>query len=130
MIRTRSLPQRYTTALSNGRQEVFADAPIEKGGGGAGLGAHELLEAALAVCINMTVRMHADRHKVPLSSVTTRVSIQRPDGHTVRFDYGIELSGPLSAAQREELEAAARACPVRQTLSKHLEFRAMAEQSA
>jgi putative redox protein len=130
MIRTRSLPQRYTTALSNGRQEVFADAPIEKGGGGAGLGAHELLEAALAVCINMAVRMHADQHTIPLSSVTTRVSIQRPDGHTVRFDYGIELSGPLSAAQREELEAAARACPVRQTLSKHLEFRAMAEQSA
>jgi uncharacterized OsmC-like protein len=56
MIRTQSLPRAYQTAFSNGRHEIVADAPIDKGGGGTAFGAHELLEASLAVCINMAVR--------------------------------------------------------------------------
>jgi len=44
MMRTQSLPQAHRTAVGNGRHEIVADAPINKGGGGA----HELLEAVLA----------------------------------------------------------------------------------
>lgn len=130
MIRTRSLPQPYTTAVTNERQEIVADAPVEKGGDSAGLGAHDLLEAALAVCINMAIRMYADKHAIPLEGVTTSVSIRRPDPQTVCFDYSLELNGPLNTEQRAQLEAAARACPVRQTLSKRLEFRALTQHSA
>lgn len=56
MISTRSLQERYQTIASNSRHELAADAPAEKGGDGAGFSAHELLEAALAVCVNMAVR--------------------------------------------------------------------------
>jgi putative redox protein len=59
MIRTESLPQTYTTRAMSDRHEMIADAPVDKGGGGTGFGAHELLEAALAVCINMAVQVYA-----------------------------------------------------------------------
>ena len=48
MIETRSLPQAYCGVATNGRSEMHTDAPLAKGGGGTGFGAHELLEAALA----------------------------------------------------------------------------------
>jgi len=123
MIRTLSLPQPYRLTLTNGRQEIPADAPIEKGGSSGGFGAHELLEAALAACLNMAVRMHAAQHAIPLEAVETGVSIVRPDPQSVRFEYSLKLSGPLSPQQRQALEGAARACPISQTLSKRLEFR-------
>jgi putative redox protein len=122
VIRTVSLARPYTLTVTNGRQEISADAPIDKGGAGGGFGAHELLEAALAACLNMAVRMHAAQHTIPLQAVETRVSIVRPDPQTVRFEYALKLSGPLSVQQREALEDAARTCPVSRTLSKRLEF--------
>lgn len=126
MIQTHSLPQSYTTAVTDTRHEMTADAPIDKGGGGAGFGAHELLEAALAACINMAVRMHADTHAIPLDGVTTRVMLHRSDPETARFEYALEITGSLSLAQREQLATVARSCPVRRTLSKRLEFQEIA----
>lgn len=126
MISTQSLSSRFQTTANNGRHEIAADAPIDKGGGGVGFSAHELLEASLAVCVNMAVRMYAAEHSIPLESTTTRVRLQRPTPDTVSFEYAVELTGPLSASQLHELQEAARACPVRDTLSKRIEFRATA----
>jgi putative redox protein len=125
MIRTSSLTQFYTTKVMSDRHEMIADAPIEKGGGGAGFGAHELLEAALAVCINMAVRMYATEHAIPLSAVSTQVSLDKTEVGTVYFDYALRLQGALTAEQRRELENAAAQCPVRQTLSRQIQFRAV-----
>jgi putative redox protein len=122
VIRTQSLVQAYQTRVTNDRQMLAADAPVDKGGGAAGFGAHELLEAALAVCINMAVRMHADARTIPLESASTRVQLVRPNPETICFDFALELAGPLSDDQRAELRAAARTCPVRQTLSRRIEF--------
>ncbi len=77
MISARSRLQAYQTTASNGRQELVADAPVEKGGGGAGFSAHELLKAALAVCVNMAVRMYAAEHSIRLDGVTTHVTLKR-----------------------------------------------------
>lgn len=57
MIETRSLPKAYRGVATNSQCEMHTDAPLAKGGGGTGFGAHELLEAALATCVNMAVRM-------------------------------------------------------------------------
>lgn len=87
-----------------------------------GFGAHELLEASLAACINMAVRMHADQNGIPLVSVTTKVGLTWPDADTSRFEYSLAITGCLTAEQRAELEAVAERCPVRQTLTKKLVF--------
>lgn len=122
MIETRNLPQAYCGVASNGRCAMQTDAPLAKGGGGAGFGAHELLEAALATCINMAVRMQASAHGIPLQAVEASVRILRPDEGTIVFEQVLDLQGPLSDDQRAALMAAAHASPVRQTLSKRLQF--------
>jgi putative redox protein len=123
-MRTRSLLGAYRTAVSNGRHEIVADAPIDKGGGGTGFGAHELLEAALAACINMSVRMYATAQSIPLEDVSTEGSIETPCPDQVVFEYSLELQGLLNNEQRKLLARAAQECPVSQTLSKRLEFKA------
>jgi putative redox protein len=125
MVRAQSLPGSHPTLARNGRHEIIGDAPVEKGGGGSGFGAHDLLEASLAVCINMAVRMHAVRNSIPLEAVTTEVRLQRPTPERVVFEWRLEMSGALSNEQRQALEQAARSSPVSQTLSKQLEFVSM-----
>lgn len=122
MIQVDSLPSAYRGIVRNGSHEMTADAPVAKGGGGTGFGAHELLEASLAACLNMAVRMHSAQNRIPLDHVSTTVKLSWPDAHTSRFEYSIVLTGDLTAAQRNELEAVAERCPVRQTLSKILVF--------
>ena len=88
MIETRSLPQAYRGVATNGPCQIQTDAPLAKGGGGTGFGAHELLEAALATCVNMAVRMHASAHGIPLQAVEASVRILRPDDETIVFEIG------------------------------------------
>lgn len=120
MIQGTSTGQRYQVALSNGTQLLLSDATAGKGGAGAGFRPHELLEAALAACINMTVRMYADRHGIPLASVRSSVTLDRRLPEEAAFLCSLEFCGPLSRADRLELEAAARACPVSRTLTRRL----------
>lgn len=122
MIETRSLPQAYRGIATNGRCDMQTDAPHAKGGGGSGFGAHELLEAALATCVNMAVRMHASAHGIPLQAVEVSVRLLRPDDETIVFEQVLEFEGPLSDEDRAALKAAADASPVRQTLSKRMQF--------
>ena len=61
MIKTKSAAIAYQTSYVTRNQQAVADAPLEKGGAGAGFGPHELLEAALATCLNIAVRMSAKK---------------------------------------------------------------------
>jgi putative redox protein len=122
MVTTDSRSEQFVTLASNGRVSIQIDAPVNKGGGGKGFGAHELLEASIAACINMSVRMYAAANNIPLESVATSVTIERPNDQTARFAQSVELRGPLTEEQRTALRTVAESCPVRQTLSKKLEF--------
>jgi len=122
VIQVNSLPVAYQGTVRSSAHELTSDAPVAKGGGGMGFGAHELLEASLAACINMAVRMHADQNGILLVSVTTKVGLTWPDADTSRFEYSLAITGCLTAEQRAELEAVPERCPVRQTLTKKLVF--------
>lgn len=128
MITTKSTPRPYVTTASNGRVTIQLDAPVAKGGGGEGFGAHDLLEASVAVCINMAVRMHAAANSMPLTSVSTQVELSKPDAATTRFDYSLKFEGELTPGQKAALIEAARQCPVKETLSRRLEFHALEAQ--
>jgi putative redox protein len=123
MITTRSSPERYHTLFADGARSAPADTPSEKGGAGAGFRPHALLEAALATCIDMTVRMAADKYGIPLTGVQVTVTLNRSDPEAPCFEYTIELEGDLGTEARERLYGAASRCPVRRTLSRPLHFR-------
>jgi putative redox protein len=125
MVTTRNGPGNYLTYADNGRVEIQLDAAVTKGGAGDGFGPHELLEASIAACINMAVRMHAVAHHMALNDVHTSVRIVRPDDGTIRFDQSLHLTGDLSDEDRAALIEAANNCPVRQTLSRRLDFAAI-----
>lgn len=126
MITTQSHAEAYQTAFSNPEGvEGQADAPRSKGGDGAGFGPHELLEAALATCLNMAVRMRAAKLGIPLDAVATSVELDRSRPESVTFNYRVEISGDVDPALRQALEEAATTCPVRQTLSKGLIFQSV-----
>ncbi len=121
MVTSRSGAAAYLTAISNGTYTTVADTSTKNGGGGAGFRPHELLEAALAACIDITLRMVADREGIPLEEVATKVEVVRED--ETAFEYEITFKGQLDAADRRRLLAAAERCPVRRTLSKPIVFR-------
>jgi putative redox protein len=124
MIQSTSLGIPYQTAFGNGSHEAVADVPIEKGGAGKGFGPHELLEAAFATCLTMTVQMHAARHGIPLTQARCEVRIDRSIPGAVTLNYDLALDGPLTDEQSAQLREAASRCPVARTLTGSIALKA------
>lgn len=123
MIRTHSSAENYLTTVSNGAFTLPADTTADKGGGGQGFRPHDLLEAALASCMNMSLRMAAQKAEIALDEVSVSVSLNRttPEGPT--FEYAVRFPASLMPSERTTLLAAVESCPVKMTLSKPLHFR-------
>ena len=118
MIKCTSGVSNYRAIVTNGMHAAPVDISRAKGGGEDGFRPHELLEAALASCINTHVRTYADKHKIKLKSVTTEVSLDHSKRNKAVYSYTIELHGKLTDKQREKLIKAAENCSVSNTLSK------------
>src|SRR5947207_15419850 len=99
MIRSSSLDVAYRTAFTNGSHDAVADIPIEKGGAGKGFGPHELLEAAFATCLTMTVQMCAAKHGLPLQAAQCEVRIDRSVPGIVTLNYELAFDGLLTDEQ-------------------------------
>lgn len=125
MIHAHSEPERYLTRFTNGEHAACSDTANDEGGGNGGFRPHELLEAALATCINMTLRMAAQKHDIPLVSASVEVTLDRaaPEGPT--FAYRVDFHGLLTDTQKAALLKTLEHCPVRMTLSKGLRFAAI-----
>src|SRR6266853_1287535 len=117
MIRATSLAAHFLTTFTNGAHEAVADVPEEKGGAGKGFGPHELLEAAFATCLTMTVQMFAAKHGFPLTGAKCEVRIDRSVPGTVTLRHSLRLEGPLTAEQSAQLHEVASRCPVAKTLT-------------
>lgn len=122
MITATSEGSNYRTSFSNGMHTAVADASAKNGGADAGFRPHDLVEASLACCINIWLRMYSARHEIPLESVTTMVELDRTEAGVSKFKWKVTLSGNLTPAQHQRLLAAAEACPVRRTLEQTLQF--------
>lgn len=121
MIRAESKALTYITEFSNGASAGIADLARERGGQGEGFPPHDLLEAALATCMNMTVRMYAEHHGIPIGVVSTAVTTEGGSEETV-LRCQVEIAGELDAATLTRLQQVARRCPVRMALSKPIRF--------
>jgi len=112
----------------------FADEPERVGGGNVGPDPYEHLLAAVGTCTAMTLRMYAERKKLPLDDA--RVTLRHAREHLTdcegcedapqRIDVierDIELVGNLDAAARKRLMEIADRCPVHRTLEGELEIR-------
>jgi putative redox protein len=123
MIRASCFADSNQSAFTNGSHSGFADVPLKKGGNGDGFGPHELLEAALATCMTITVSKYAERHHLPLLKVECEVTADRSVPDVVTLQYSLKLEGVLSLEQKQRLHQAAGKCPVAKTLSGDMAFK-------
>ena len=111
----------YSVKLQNGRHEFAADEPMDKGGTDTGPAPDEILEASLASCTAITLRMYADRKEWKVTAIEVTVSLERTDNKTI-FTRSIKLEGNIDEIQRERLLQIAKACPVSKTLLGEIEI--------
>jgi putative redox protein len=112
----------YATIFTDGKREAACDTTLDKGGSDSGFRPHDLLEAAFACCLNISLRMLADKHKIPLREAKVSVLLNRDDPEQTVFEYAVELRGDLTAQQRRKLMELAGSCPVSRTISKKISF--------
>ena len=125
MITAKSQDQNFQVLFTDGHHTGISDVTEDKGGENSGFRPHDLLEAALATCLNIWLRMYAREHDISVSHIETEVSLDRSQTDEVIFNYSLDISGSLSLTERESLLSAAQHCPVHKTLSKKLTLRAI-----
>lgn len=125
---------RFTQNLQTGPHKLIADEPEAVGGDNLGPGPYEYLLMGLGACTSMTIRMYADRKKLPLDNVRVRLSHQKvhaqdcmdcesKDGKIDEIVREIFLDGELTGEQREALLDIANRCPVHRTLTSEIKVR-------
>ena len=112
---------KYRTELNNGRHQFFADEPATVGGTDSAPAPDELLEAALASCSAITMKMYAERKGWPLKAAEVSVTLERANGKTT-LNKEIIFDGELTDEQKERLLQIAKLCPVSKTLSGTIEM--------
>ncbi len=91
-------------------------------GKGQGFRPHELLDAALASCMAITLRTVATERGIALEQAQVTIEVDRAHEAETVFRARVDLRGVLSDAERKLLLVAVRHCPVRKTLAKQLSF--------
>lgn len=122
MIKSNSLKNKFKCQFTNGKHNTFSDASKKLGGGNSGFGPHELIEASYACCLSIWLRINAEKHNMPLEGISTQVSLDRSIAGEVKFEYSVDLFGPLNEEQRNKLMDFAKTCPVRKTLLSNISF--------
>ncbi len=125
---------RYSQRVRARHHRLSADEPASVGGNDLGLTPYELLSAALGACTAMTLRMYAEHKRLPLESVSVRLThdkihaadcedCETREGRIDRIDRVITLTGNLDGAQRQRLLEIADRCPVHRTLHSEVVVR-------
>jgi putative redox protein len=109
---------KFQVRINSGDHEFLMDEPVAYGGLSSGPNPFDLLEAALAGCTLMTLRLYAERKGWPLDGVRVRVT-HHPGlaGARDRFERELEL-GEVTDEQREALLRIAERCPVHLLLDR------------
>ncbi|MBH0131393.1 alpha/beta fold hydrolase [Salinibacterium sp. NK8237] len=126
VIVTESGPARYEQRVFASGHEFISDepAPLSENHGPA---PYDLVLAGLGSCTSITIRMYADRKKMPLKSVSVRLSRERIDaaacehctsteGMVEHFTRELTFEGDLTDEQRASLLVIADKCPVHRSL--------------
>jgi putative redox protein len=117
---TRDVSARMKHTVAIGSHAVVVDEPVANGGEDLGPTAHDLYDSALGACKAMTLLWYARRKEIPLEDI--EVSVARDDSEErqgrYRLKVTLDLRGPLSDAQRQELLRVAEKCPVHRLMTQ------------
>lgn len=110
----------YATRIRVGRHHLYADEPVDAGGGDAGPTPHDYVLAGLGACTSITLRMVAERKGIPLEGVSVQLhrrKLRAEYGEVTEIERVLTLEGELDDEQRQLLLDIADKCPVHRTLT-------------
>ncbi|MBF8148691.1 alpha/beta fold hydrolase [Winogradskyella sp. F6397] len=123
----------FTTSIQTKNHTLIADEPASVGGSDFGPSPYEYLNAALAACTVMTLKMYAERKKWDLKEVFVYISHSRK--HSDDLNLGLEqpkyldhiskklkFVGDLTAEQKQRLKEISSRCPVHKTIASEVIF--------
>ena len=124
----------FQQAVTAGAHRLIVDEPVAVGGLDSGPGPYDLLLAGLGACTSMTLRLYAERKKLPLERVSVALKHSRVhaadceecetrDGMVDRIERAITFTGDLDAETRARLLEIADKCPVHRTLTSEIDIR-------
>ena len=112
----------YANIITAGAHQIRSDEPTSVGGLDTGPTPTQLLDAALASCTSITMRMYLD-HKgwdathIAVDVYHTRADVADDEGwKSVTYHRTIKVEGDLSEAERSRLIEIANKCPVHKML--------------
>lgn len=129
-VRVATTDAKFTSIVDSSGHSFLADEPLAVGGGDLGPTPYDLLLSGLGACTAMTIKLVADREKIPLQGVEVTLDHQRCHSDDCLatgegrpkievIDRRIMLSGDLTETQRARLLVIADKCPVHRTLESH-----------
>ncbi len=126
-VRVDEINQKFLRQVAADEHAWLADEPKAVGGDNLGPDPYEHLLAALGTCTSMTIRMYANRKKLPLEDVEILLDHKRvhaedcddcdnPKSMIDVISRTVSFKGDLDEAQIERLLSIADRCPVHRTL--------------
>lgn len=123
----------FTTSIQTKNHTFIADEPASIGGSDFGPSPYEYLNAALAACTVMTLKMYAERKQWDLHEVFVYISHSRKHSDDLQVEVDkskyldhiskkLKFVGNLDAAQKERLKEIASRCPVHKTIASEVIF--------
>ena len=107
------------------KQTLTTDAPVDNGGKGAAFSPTDLVATALGACMETIMGLVAQRNNLDIDGLQIQV-LKEMTADPVRRIGSLKTrlvfprGKALAAADRAKLEAAAKACPVKQSLHPDL----------
>ncbi|WP_458628714.1 bifunctional alpha/beta hydrolase/OsmC family protein [Winogradskyella sp. PC D3.3] len=123
----------FTTSIQTKNHTLIADEPASVGGSDFGPSPYEYLNAALAACTVMTLKMYAERKKWDLREVYVYISHSRKHSDDLNLvleqpkyldhiSKKLKFVGDLTTEQIERLKEISSRCPVHKTIASEVVF--------
>ncbi len=123
----------FTTTIQTKKHSLIADEPESFGGDDYGPSPYEYLNAGLAACTVMTLKLYAERKKWDLQEVYVYISHSRKHSDDLNIEVDrptfldhiskkLEFVGDLDESQKQRLKEIASKCPVHKTLANEVIF--------
>ncbi|MBC3845325.1 alpha/beta fold hydrolase [Winogradskyella echinorum] len=123
----------FTTSIQTKNHSLIADEPASVGGSDFGPSPYEYLNAALAACTVMTLKMYAERKKWDLQEVFVYISHSKKHSDDLQLvvdkpkyldhiSKKLKFVGNLDATQKERLKEISSRCPVHKTIASEVIF--------
>jgi putative redox protein len=117
--------EHYVTKLSMRGHLLVADEPVDNGGKDAGPTPTELVLAGLAACTASTLRMYIDKKGWDVERIDMELTIdieKTETGQVSRIYSILDITGNITAEQKDRILEIAAKCPVNKLLTNPVEI--------